>query len=268
MRHQKIDDLYFSASALSTYDSCKLKFKKRYLEGLYWPSSWNFTAEKREQIKRGENFHLLAERYYSRGQLERKELIPELKQQLAALVEFRPFNKTDQFFPEQELRFNDGKIKLLAKYDLVYKTKQQVIIYDWKTGGNKPKLNYWQNSIQTLIYRYLLVKASGENTFIANLDCEDITLIYWNPNFPNSYQPLNYSQAQYERDEVRINNLLNEILTLAKDEFYATKNLEECQYCEYRPICHGKDPLEIDLAEDDLELDLDWEEISMVEMEG
>jgi hypothetical protein len=41
---------YYSQLALSIYQSCQLRFRRRYLDGLYWPRPTN------EQIETGMDF--------------------------------------------------------------------------------------------------------------------------------------------------------------------------------------------------------------------
>ncbi|WP_408956489.1 PD-(D/E)XK nuclease family protein [Natroniella sp. ANB-PHB2] len=267
MLTNSLDDLYFSASALKTYDTCKLKFKRRYLEGLFWPSDWSQDQEDKEIFKLGQEFHRLAERYYSRGRIVDPDslLSEQMQNWLAQLVEFRPYNDQERFYSEQELRFNGAGVKLMGKYDLLYISKEgQGIIYDWKTYKQQPRVEYWRNSLQTVVYRYLICKAGGQYAPGVEWNPDDITLIYWNPRFPKDYEPLNYSQWQFERDEARIKNLIAEIKALSHDQFYATENEKSCRYCEYRPICHGEEALRVELGEEDLELELAWDEIEEI----
>ncbi|WP_027340474.1 PD-(D/E)XK nuclease family protein [Halonatronum saccharophilum] len=259
-----LEDMYFSASALKTYETCRLKFKRRYLDGLYWPSDWVQSPEDKNIFKEGQDFHTLAQRYYERGRIvDPTNLISlQIEKWLENLISFRPYNDNAKFYPEQEIRVNESGIKLMAKYDLLYLGQEgQGIIYDWKTYKKQPKLEYWENNLQTIVYRYLLVKGGGNYHQKGSWPLEDIILIYWNPRYPKDYQPLNYTQWQFERDEDRIKKLIKEIKNLEIDEFYPTDNNKACLYCEYRPLCHGEEALKVDVEEEDLNLDLDWDQI-------
>ncbi|GAB6136887.1 PD-(D/E)XK nuclease family protein [Halanaerobaculum tunisiense] len=267
MLTNSLTDLYFSASALQTYETCKLKFRRRYIDGLYWPSDWVRDEEDKKIYETGQQFHTLAERYYTHGQIvDPKELMSqELVSWLERLTEFRPYTEEGRLLPEQELRFAKGDLKLLAKYDLLYISPAgQAVIYDWKTNEHQLKEDYWADSLQTLVYRYLLTKAGGAYAPTDSWQPEDITLVYWNPRFPNQKLELYYNQAQFSRDEERLIDLMTEIKNREYDEFFGVDN-KRCHYCEYRPICHGQEALEIKLAEEDLELDVSWEEIDELE---
>ena len=56
------DYFLFTQHSLATFEKCPLKFKKRYLEGLKWESSLSEDIKKR--LEMGNNFHLLAYRYF------------------------------------------------------------------------------------------------------------------------------------------------------------------------------------------------------------
>ena len=76
----KLDDLFFSQLALLYFEKCPLKFRRRYLDGLFWPRDWGGNQEMKELLEKGELFHQLAWRYYSRGETIDDKLLPgELK---------------------------------------------------------------------------------------------------------------------------------------------------------------------------------------------
>ena len=118
-----IDKLYFSQLALSTYLTCQLKFRRRYLEELYWPRPTT------PAVELGNDFHAAAERYFLTG--EEEKYPPPLGGMLENLHSFRPLEPGALFLPEQQLRLNSS-IKLVAKYDLIV-LADRVYIYDWKT---------------------------------------------------------------------------------------------------------------------------------------
>ena len=270
MAAKNIDDLYFSASSLKTYQTCQLKFKRRYIDGLFWPDDWVKDQEKKEMQKLGQLFHTLAERYYLRGRMvDSKEVINEqLVQWLERLVEFRPYNEQDQFLPEQRLQMDDGGLKILAKYDLLQIIdNQRVVIYDWKTYKNNSQPSFLKRSLQTIIYRYLLLAAGDEYFTDGNLAPEDITLIYWNPRFPDDSIEFPYSEEQFLKDKRKIKSLVEQIKATnygVNDDVLATSDQTNCLYCEYRPICHGEPALEIEPKEEDLDLMEDWDDIDPI----
>ncbi len=256
----KIDELYFSQAALSIYDQCALKFKRRYLDGLYWGSSWGKKESQKKEIEKGRLFHDLADKYYSFGKnVVDKELIPEeVAKWLESLIKFRPYNEAGAFLPEQELRLNQDGMKLMAKFDLLYiSSDNEAIIYDWKTSKKPAKKVYRRRSIQTKLYRYLLVAAGGRFSAKESWAPEEIKMVYWNPRFKVE-QVLAYSQEKFEADKRYLQQEIKEIKN--DEEFMATDNEEICDYCEYNPICHGETAIEVELEEEDLDIDFDWEE--------
>lgn len=265
---RNIEDIYFSQLALVTYQSCQLKFRRRYLEGLFWPGNWALDPEQRELVDRGRLFHLLAQRYYSgleavggAGQVPRTVL-----SWFEKLRSMRPFVPEEGvFLPEYELRLCTERMKLLAKYDLVYITPDgRAVIYDWKTGPSKPKASYWKRHLQTTVYRYLLCAAGSAYSPRGEFRPEDISIIYWNPQHPGVIEPVGYSEKEFKRDGRRLKELIEEIVNKSFEEFLPTGDQKRCGFCEYMPICHGQRAGQVELEEEDLDIDIDWEDIDEI----
>lgn len=245
---------YYSQLALSTYQSCQLKFCRRYLDELYWPRPVD------EEVELGENFHLLSQRYFSTGEVAADSSALELW--IQRLQDFRPFQKGISFFPEQELRLNDSTLRLVARYDLVaVPDTGKVLIYDWKTDQRKPEQRFLENSLQTVVYRYLLVRASaGCLARARDVDPAEIVMIYWNPRFPESPVVLPYDEDSFQQDEKILQELIAEIEGKEPEDFFPTADEKVCARCEYSPICKGTpSPLPVDVEPD--ELSLSWDDI-------
>jgi len=264
-----LDDLYFSQSALAIYQKCPLKFRYRYLDSLYWPQDWGGNAEQRELIEKGQLFHQLAQRYYARGETIAGELLTgELKEWFLELKKFRPFNEEDYFYPEYELRLNKEGLKLMAKFDLLYldKSTGRLIIYDWKTNKRPfSKKSDFENNMQTIVYLYVLQEGVLDYFSFTEKEITGLKLVYWNPRFPGDIKGVNYSQERFSKDRVLLADIINEIKALEHDEFRGIDDDKTCRYCEYRPICYGKNPELLEIEEEDLELELDWEAIDEIE---
>lgn len=269
MLSKNLDKLYFSQSALATYESCPLKFRRRYLDGLFWPRDWGGDTKQKEVIETGKLFHRLAQRYYTRGEvLEVDILSSELKNWFDSLRDFRMFNKKDDFYPEHEIRINRDNIKLVAKFDLLYldKSAKKFIIYDWKTN-KKPfsQRKDFMNDIQTIVYLFVLFEG-GEQYFPGGqLLAKDISLVYWNPRFPRNIKTIEYNNRKYRKDREYLIKLISEIKMKKYDEFPGIEKEKICKYCEYCPICFGKKPDLIELIEEDLDIELDWEAIDEIQ---
>ncbi|MFW5991597.1 MAG: PD-(D/E)XK nuclease family protein [Halanaerobiaceae bacterium] len=269
MIENNLSDLYFSQLALDIYEKCPLKFRHRYLDGLFWPRDWAGNSEQRELIERGKRFHRLARRYYARGEVMAEGILSEeLGTWFERLREFRSFNENDGFFPEHELRLNQDGMKLVAKFDLLYldKRKRQFIIYDWKTNRKQfsDKVDY-SSSMQSIVYQYVLFAAGDKYFPFAKLSPSDINLVYWNPRYPRNIKRIKYSRSKFNRDKEFLIDKITEIRNLNYDDFKAVNDENTCKYCEYRPICYGEKPELIEVEEDDLDLELDWEAVEEIQ---
>lgn len=264
MLARSLHEMYFSQSALGTFDTCQLKFRRRYLDGLFWPTNWGGHEEQREGMELGQLFHTLAQRYFARGEMPVNPglLGDPLQQWFTRLTEFRPFQQQGLFLPEHELRLNENGVKLVAKFDLIYIAPTgRCVIYDWKTHPGHVNAPFWRNSWQTILYRYVFSKVGDVYASRGRWNPEEITMIYWNPRYPHEVEPLVYSLKWQQKDERKIHEQIQSIQTLAYENFAPTSNLKNCNHCEYSPICHGKRALMLELEEEDTDFDLDWEAI-------
>jgi hypothetical protein len=240
-----IGKMYFSQAALSAWLSCRLKFKYRYIEGLFWP----LPPEAVGKLEPGRKFHLVAQQYYQFGHCH----LPPQETELASLVEqlkrFLPAGTPGKCLPEFELRCQEGEMRLLAKYDLLVQQPQGVTIYDWKTDHHAPQPNLL-NSPQTRLYLYLLSSVPG---YFA-LAPEQVEMIYWNPRFPQEPRTTRYNSRQRSEDGQWLRDIITEIK--ANKHFPGIQG-EPCRRCEYRPVCHGRG-IEFPQEDNTLEV-LDWD---------
>ncbi|MGM0436966.1 MAG: PD-(D/E)XK nuclease family protein [Bacillota bacterium] len=264
MKINSLDELYFSQLSLTVYDNCPLKFRRRYLDGLYWPADWSENFSQKEIVEKGKEFHLLAQRYYDRGEIIEKDYISEeLLKWFNKLKKFRPYNNTDKFSPEHELRINTEKIKLVAKYDLLYidKNNNELIIYDWKTNKKRFIQNKLKDNLQTKVYLYVLAEAGSFYYLKDNFDLNKMSIIYWNPRYPKQTIKISYNKEKFRKDKKFLKNKIKEIKNLDYNDFEKTDNKKACKFCEYRPICSGKKPETIEVGDDDIDLEIDWDNI-------
>lgn len=250
-----LDSLWFSQAAISAWLSCPLKFKYRYVDGLYWPLTLG--TEVSRHIEQGRRFHLLAQYYFSESEIPPTD--SQLEQWLDRLREFLPGSPDHRFLPEYELRSARDGIRLLAKYDLLAVGEGSVTIYDWKTDGRAPGKTL-ATSPQTRLYLYLL---SLTDYFVNNLQA--MRMVYWNPRFPQEPLTIRYSAQQQEADGHWLRGVLAQIQETAA--FPATSNEKNCRHCEYRPVCHGRG-LEA-VEEEELDWDeVNWDEIQEIALQG
>ncbi len=263
----RLKELFFSQSALGAFLNCQLKFRRRYLDGLFWPGSWALDASGKEAMERGRLFHLLAQRYFSSGEETDYTLVGDegLQDWLRRLSKFRPFDPAIVFQPEQELRQNSGGMKLMAKFDLLaFAPGGRVMIYDWKTSDSVPKQEYWRKHLQTVVYRYLACAAGAACSPYGKVEPEAVTMLYWNPRHPGMPVVLPYSRKLFAQDEEYLQKLVEEIVLRDTDQFFATTDGKRCRHCEYSPVCLGERAAEVDVEEEDADLDLDWDSITEI----
>jgi hypothetical protein len=243
-------DRHMSAMALSTYQSCALRFRYRYLDNLYWSRAWGATDEDRKALELGQNFHLMARRFYAGvdpAQVADPIDQKQLEHWLGLLQGYNPRTFDRQYYPELDLRLNRSGLKLMAKFDLVVvQPDGRAIIFDWKTEKRMPKREYLKKSMQTLIYRYMLCAAGGSYSPNGQFKPSDVTMIYWNPSFYTRPIELPYSDAQFAKDELYLQNLIAHILRTPRELFLATTQLSTCQRCEFNMLCHGRRAEQLD----------------------
>jgi len=262
---ERWQDRHLSAQALSTYQTCALRFKFRYVDNLFWSKLWGSAPADRAALERGQAFHLMARRYYMgldpaqlADPLEQKEL--EAWMQL--LTGFLPRSFDPLFYPELELRLNRPDLKFMAKFDLVVVDPDgRATIFDWKTEKRMPRRSYLQKSAQTLVYRYMLCEAGGAYSPRGRFRPDEVTMIYWNPLFPSKWERMAYSETQFHKDQGYLQELSARILHTAPDMFLATTNEAACRSCEYQMVCHGRrsEQVETDDEESLLAMTLSWD---------
>ena len=251
----KLNKLYFSQQSLNTYNTCPMKFRLRYIDGLYWPRTWT-TEEEKNRLEKGSQFHLLAQRYYS----DIDSTVPQgskydgdLQQWLGQLQNDFPPIKENYYYPEFTLRLNRNGIKLQAKYDLiVHSPDNRLTIYDWKTDTKPLQKTRLLTGMQTMVYLYLLTETGLDLLTGETLTPETIKMIYWNPLFPTKSIEINYSASKHIKFAKQLTGLITVILNSNYEEFLPNQEETHCSRCEYSPVCHGvKGVAEAEVADAD-----------------
>jgi hypothetical protein len=241
----------YSQNALSTYTSCQLKFRRRYLDALYWPRP--ITG----QVELGQSFHILCQRYFTSGQ---HSCEGQLHKWMDLIVKFRPPDTNQLFLPEQELRYRAEGLRLVAKYDLlVLSDTERVFIYDWKTEKRQHTESYLEKTFQTCIYRFLMARA-GNPYWEREIKPSDIVMVYWNPRFPESPVTLAYNEKQYRRDESRLRQIISGIEGKDRNSFWPTTEEKVCRTCEYAPLCE-KGTTATPSYQEEEDISLGWDDI-------
>jgi len=272
----------FSQGSLQDYVDCPRRFQLKYIEQLAWPALEAEPAlESENNLQQGAAFHRLVQQYLLGVSVEKLSPLTEVDPKLAfwwqnflssfenldGLVKLPGSNR----HPEISLTAPIGENRLVGKYDLLVRSDDQFIIYDWKTSRKQPKREWVQANLQTRVYPYLLVKAGSYLNNSNPIQPSQIKMVYWYANFPTSPLSIHFNDLQYYEDQKYISSLLDEIRLLDGSPSEMTNDIKRCRFCIYRSLCNRgtkAGPLEeIDNTEDqDLgDFDLDFEQITEIE---
>ena len=232
----QLSKLYLSQSALNTFNACPVGFKRKYLEGISWNLSSSINSKEDESRELGRLFHVIAERYFNGIPTGIEEGVGDMYHWFEALKRFIPRENGLEYYPEYELRLNRGNVKLQAKYDLILRENdKQYTIFDWKTEAKPLSANKAAISLQTVLYRYLLVEA-GSRVFQEQILPQNVKMIYWQPTRQSTPVVLPYSEDQFIQDGWLLTNLVNKVLSY---DFEKAKEIEsdQCGRCQFRILC-------------------------------
>ena len=240
-----IKEMYFSQTALRTYLSCPYRFKKRYIDGLYW-------RYESDSIQLGSEFHLDMKRHFLGLPLSGKN-----SNLVSAATMFLPMEAGKKYLPEYTLRYNDNSVKITVRYDLLV-IGDTIEIYDWKVGKSKLNASKLATDIQTQLYLYTM--ASAGQIIKKDMEPADISITYFNPFHPSSPVHIDYDSYKLDKNRIYISGLVSRIL---KDSEYAlTTDKRKCIHCEYNRLCNGKSVSARSINGQDS--DLSWDDIEEI----
>lgn len=237
------DHFFYTQYSLSTFDNCPLKFKKRYLENLKWNSIPEPDIKKR--LETGNDFHLLAYRYFMDIEQGLDAVSEELGTWLDNLKKNFKIRQDYIYLPEHKLRMSHASLKLEANFDLLIVKENSIEIWDWKTHGNNignNKINTSINlgeSLQTIVYLFVLKELSS---LVAGkeLECERITMYYWQPNPPRIQVGINYSEQLHEQFRHILEGKINKISKCDYNNFDKELYRKHCKFCEFNWCCNSE----------------------------
>lgn len=265
------DYFLFTQQSLKTFDSCPLKFRKRYLENLKWDS---FPDENiRRRLEMGNDFHLLAFRYFlgiDEDMDSLNEKNDELDIWLQSLKKSFPINPGYRYYPEYKIRMAEDYIRLEANYDLIIVKEDEIEVWDWKTRSEKPGVKSTNNkrnfrdSLQTLVYMFVL-KEQVKLVAGREIDYGNISMFYWQPDSPHILEEIKYSKEKHQLAREIIQNKIKNIVGYDYSTFDKVLYAKHCKYCEFNWFCNNE---RIDfeaIAEDEDVLDeLQWDSVDEV----
>lgn len=258
----------FSQSSLQDYSDCPRRFRLRYLDHLAWPAVEQEPFLQNEQkLKDGDYFHHLVHQYWLGLPVERLTQMAQAAKLHTWWTNFIAANfDMDGYDLKSEVTIGIkiGEWRLIAKYDLLAFSSNQVRIYDWKTNERLPRKESLAIRYQTRVYPMLMV-ASGRSLVGRDCRADEIEMIYWFANFPDRPVHFHYSENQYTKDREYINSMVFKISQ--EEDFPLTSDVKRCLFCPYRSYCDRG--VSAGLSNDELEEPtssvLDWESIPEIE---
>jgi len=223
----------YTQSSLSVFEACPYKFKLRYFQGLYWSED----EATRESFARGNEFHLLAERYYRRISQEKSEGTEEsLVEDLSRLKETYPLKDGWKYFPEFDIRYNKEGVRLLGRYDLILvKPQNKIQIIDFKTNKKKLDEKIMEEALQTRIYLFLLWE--NYNLILENArKIRSLEMIYYQTEYPKEQIIIKYDEKKHDENRKKIKKIMKEIESFSFAKVEKTR-VNHCNVCEFRKIC-------------------------------
>lgn len=244
----------FSQSSLQAYANCARRFWLAYVERLPWPSQETkpFDAYE-EQMRLGSHFHqtvLRAESGFDPEMLAATLDYP-VDEWFAAYRRHRPADLPSQFVESERVLSipfgnENGRYRLAARYDLIAAGRTgdgaRAVIIDWKTTSRPTRRARLQEQLQTVVYPFVLVEASGSLPW-GPLEPAQVEMRYWFTAAPDEPVSFRYSTDLHAANRTRLQGLLAEILAGAGEaDFPKVPDTERnrrhlCAYCVYRSRC-------------------------------
>jgi hypothetical protein len=223
-----MEKFYYSQSSLAVYEKCPKMFEYVYIDGLSGEAP---TPEFRQKTQMGIEFHLLAERYFNGMDDYFYVEEPKLLKWMAILED--EFSMDIDGKSEVEIKQNQNGIRIMAKYDLIYVEDEKIKIVDFKTNEKEYEINKLEENIQTKVYMYIL----GENLskVYPNMKLEDISIEYFQLNFPKSKKIIKYNEKKHEKNKLFLENIIKKIEKSKINKF--DKKTINCDFCRLQVVC-------------------------------
>lgn len=234
-------DFRFSQSNLQDYIDCGYRFRMRYIERQAWPAVEAEPPEAIErQLRSGEAFHRLIHRHLAGIPAEKLSLMAyqdPLNRWWTTYLRTGLHDLPPIRYPEITLTAQIVGKWLTAKYDLIaIEPGKRAVIVDWKTS-RRPQRARLAQSMQTIVYRYLLPIAGAHLNSSMPLQPEQVEMRYWFTEAPDQPERLFYDSAQHQSDSNTLSALIRTIVETKPENFLRTDNAVHCRFCVYRSLC-------------------------------
>lgn len=259
------NNFQFTQTNLQDFIDCPKRFELKYLQQIHWPARIVDNAQEyQEWMELGSRFHFLLYQFFSGLQaddLGKSIDDPSLASWWHAFLTWIEQERLNgDFFPEYTLFAEVAGHRVAAKYDLIVRDGNKVMIVDWKTS-KKPTNAFLNDRIQSRVYP-LIMTLAGKVIQISHKPVipEMIEMLYWFANKPNDPFITQYDENLYNQDHALISRLIQKITSLSKDEYRKTEDVRHCRFCSYRAYCNrGAEPgkiEEFDALETEQEMDV------------
>ena len=263
------DGFQFSQNSLQDFVDCERRFQLRYIKRQAWPAVSSEPADELEQsVDLGRRFHKLAEQH-NLG-LPDSALVKSIDSDVLRMwwrnyLEIPPPSlPSGRRYPELTLSTPIHAFRLVAKYDLLeIDSAGNALVLDWKTSRRRPDSVALAQRLQTRIYCFVAVEAGASLTKGIGISPSQLSMVYWFSEFPAEVEIFPYSEAEHQRNEVELDDLVARIAAQAErlpGAWPLTEEPRRCRFCNYRSLCNrGVVPGPVAEWDSDAALDLDLE---------
>lgn len=231
-----------SQSQIRDYQECRYRYYLTYIQKLTWPAPVTPTyAAMEKAMLDGQTFHQFVNRFVEGidAQDENNENESEkIRRWITNFRQFNPLPGTAQIFSEIELAVPSNDILWIGKYDIIAVQEKQLTIFDWKTAAKVSNPRSYSESPQTLLYRYILYRSSPR--FFEDgktIDPKNLQMIYWFPAQPDKPIRINYSEEQFQADQVYFDKIGKELSENDAAHYPQTEEINRCRHCHYMTYC-------------------------------
>lgn len=232
-------DFFYTASSISAFESCPLKFKYKYIEGFEWDDE-NDESDGRK-MGAGREFHLAARRCFLGADCPAEFSDANVSKWISNLKESFQVPKDATILPECKLRLVRGNFRLEANIDLLVIREGRIDIWDWKTGAGKSAgaAARLKDSLQSMVYLVVAGKQLYEITG-RNITDTEVVMSYWQPEPPGTIAEIRLEERLLEKYFISLTEKINRIRKYDWNSFDRNVFLERCSSCRYLPICNKK----------------------------
>jgi hypothetical protein len=232
-------DFIFSQNNLQTFVDCPRRFELAFLLHTRWPAlQAEPVLEHERHLQMGARFHQLV--FQHKQGLPAEVLTasitdPDTLHWWQNYLNFVPADLPQWKEAEYELSMPFAGFRLMARYDLLGIEKgRRAVIIDWKTTIKKTSPQVLAARVQTRLYPFILANTAP---LLGNISIDQISMLYWFPNFPREPLSFAYSMEKLEEDRRYFNDLIETITKTPEGSYALTSDVRACRFCTYRSLC-------------------------------